>query len=143
MSNLEPEIRSRSRAGSTGNWPTRLCRVDGLLRGVRGGVRSTPYYADHPIALVLVGCLTLFVGALRILAARQVLSHPDSEPSRNASVFKGPPTRPLWCGECSARGRSTGMPASGRPCCFCFAPRRWRAGHRLRWPRTSTLRSAV
>ena len=50
---------------------------------------STPYYTDHPVALVLTGCLTLFVGGLRIFTARKVLSQPDSESSRNTIVFKG------------------------------------------------------
>ena len=50
---------------------------------------STPYYADHPVALVLAGCLMVLVGGLRLFTARRVQSQPASAISRNAIVFKG------------------------------------------------------
>ena len=50
---------------------------------------STPYYADHPVALVSACCLTLLVGGLRLFTARRVQSQPASAISRNAIVFKG------------------------------------------------------
>ena len=71
LSNLEPEIRSAIES-----------RVDRELarRAIAGSMVyfvvcvvvavSTPYYVDHPVALVLAGCLTLLVGGLRLLTAR-------------------------------------------------------------------------
>src|SRR5260370_12993641 len=63
LSNLEPEVRSAIES-----------RVDQELakRAIQGSMVyfavcivvgvSTPYYVGHPIALVLVGCLTLLPG---------------------------------------------------------------------------------
>ena len=78
MSNLEPEVRSAIES-----------RVDQELakRAIQGSMvyfavcivvgLSTPYYAGHPIALVLAGCLTLLAGGLRLVTARRVRSRPD------------------------------------------------------------------
>jgi two-component system, cell cycle sensor histidine kinase and response regulator CckA len=90
VSNLEPEIRSaiegridqelakRAIAGSMVYFA--LCVVVAI---------STPYYAGHPVALVLAACLTLLAGGLRLLSARRVLSRPPAELSRTAMVFRG------------------------------------------------------
>src|ERR1039458_8861266 len=70
LSNLEPEIRlaikgrvdrelaRRAIPGSLGYFL--VCVVTAI---------STPYYADHPFALVLAGSLMLLVGGLRLLGA--------------------------------------------------------------------------
>ena len=50
---------------------------------------STPYSADHPVALVLAGCLTLLVGGLRLFTARRVQTQPHGVISRNAILFRG------------------------------------------------------
>jgi PAS domain S-box-containing protein len=90
LSNLEPEIRlaierrvdrelaRRALPGSMGYFL--VCVVTAI---------STPYYADHPFALVLAGSLMLLVGGLRLLSARRVLSLPDGAPSRVLPVFHG------------------------------------------------------
>lgn len=90
FSNLEPEIRlaierrvdrelaRRAIPGSMGYFL--VCVVTAI---------STPYYADHPFALVLSGSLMLLVGALRLLSARRVLSHPAGTPSRAVLVLHG------------------------------------------------------
>ena len=90
LSNLAPEMRSAIES-----------RIDHELarRAVAGSMVyfvvcvvvsvSTPYYADHPVALVLAGCLTLLVGGMRLLAARRVLRRAAGAVSRDAIVFKG------------------------------------------------------
>src|ERR1017187_4593457 len=90
FSHLEPEIRLAIEG-----------RVDRELarRAIPGSMAyflvcvvtaiSTPYYADHPFALVLAGSLMLLVGGLRLLSARRVLSHPAGAPSRAVLVFRG------------------------------------------------------
>src|ERR1039457_6359207 len=90
FSHLEPEIRLAIEG-----------RVDRELarRAIPGSMAyflvcvvtaiSTPYYADHPFALVVSGGLMLLVGGLRLLSARRVLSHPAGVPSRAVLVFRG------------------------------------------------------
>ena len=90
LSNLDPEIRSAMesrvdqelarRATSSSMVYFVVCVVVAI---------STPYYADHPLALVLAGCLALLVGGLRFLSARRLLSQAAGEPSRTALVFTG------------------------------------------------------
>ena len=97
---------------------------------------STPYFADHPVALVLAGCLALLVGGLRLFTARRVLSQPAGAISRNAIVFKGATYATFVVWGISAHGRCIGMRENGRRCCSCCAPRHWRVGHRQRWRRS-------
>src|ERR1017187_8655742 len=90
FSHLEPEIRLAIEA-----------RVDRELarRAIPGSMSyflvcvvtaiSTPYYADHPFALLLAGSLTLLVGGLRLLSARRVLSDPAGAHSRAVLVLHG------------------------------------------------------
>src|ERR1035441_8630437 len=90
LSNLEPEVRAAIES--------RACK-ELAKRSISGSMVyfvvcvvvaiSTPYYADHPVVLLLTGCLTLLLGGLRLLSARQVLSQPAGAPSRDALVFKG------------------------------------------------------
>jgi PAS domain S-box-containing protein len=89
LSNLEPEMRSAIES-----------RVDCELarRAVAGSLvyflvcvvvsLSTPYYADHPIALVITGCLTLIVGSFRIFMAKRVIGHGTGAPVRDVTIFK-------------------------------------------------------
>jgi PAS domain S-box-containing protein len=89
LSNLEPEVRAAVAR-----------RVDQELaeRAISGSMVyfvvcvvlafSTPYYAEHPVALVLAGCLSLLVGGSRALSARRLRSLPAGARSRTATVFR-------------------------------------------------------
>jgi PAS domain S-box-containing protein len=88
LSNLEPELRLAIEG-----------RVDQELarRAIAGSMAyflvcvvvavSTPYYTDHPFAIVLTSSLTLLVGAMRLLSARRLLSHPHSDVSHTVRLF--------------------------------------------------------
>jgi two-component system, cell cycle sensor histidine kinase and response regulator CckA len=90
ISNLEPEIRLAiagqvdrelaRRAIPASMAPFLVCAVTAI---------STPYYADHPFALVLSGSLMLLVGGLRLFSARRVMSHPAVAHSRAGLVLRG------------------------------------------------------
>jgi len=89
VSSLEPEIRSAIEI-----------RVDQELakRATSGALVyfvvcvvvavATPYYQDHPVILATAACLTLVLGALRILTARRLLGCPVGAHPRSALVFK-------------------------------------------------------
>ena len=90
MSSLEPELRlaiegkvdrelaGRAIAGSMAYFL--VCVVVAV---------STPYYTDHPLAVLLAGSLTLLVGSMRLLSARHLLKHPDGDLSGAVRVFYG------------------------------------------------------
>ena len=88
LSNLEPELRltiegkvdrelaGRAIAGSMAYFL--VCVVVAV---------STPYYTDHPLAVMLAGGLTLLVGGMRLLSARHLLKHADGDLSGAVRVF--------------------------------------------------------
>jgi PAS domain S-box-containing protein len=83
ISNLEPEIR----LAIEGQVDRELSMAPFLVCAVTA--ISTPYYADHPFALVLAGSLTLLVGGFRLLSARRVMSHPAVAHSHAGLVLRG------------------------------------------------------
>ncbi len=87
-SNLEPEVRTAL-----------VGRVDRELakRSISGALVyfvvaivlafSTPYYSEHPVILVLICCVTLLVGGVRMIAAWRLLRQPADAGDGTKLVF--------------------------------------------------------